>query len=463
MKSYELELDKHAKEVEWANAKCDKYDYMIAAFCGLAAGIVDSLFVGAPGQGKLGQLTDKGADEFVQKVAGMLWNGDGRSTTDGKPRHMPNTLEKSISYLEQAFPVNYDARYAADLMDTNGTLSSMRPLNHHLLSLAHSPDIVGLIFSILDQFTGTASFVSSGKLIRLVPLKDARDNKVMYMQGTNIESKLFCGVCNWLGHLASDLCGSSSTRAPGKTGRGAGLPIPFYSLFLTMDFGNFDGKTFSDIAIKVFEEGYDLRHGASMAIPVLIEELSIKMIWVLKQRYYKKAEWRDCIPTDKHSDLRIMLLVGNGTLCAVDGIDAAIRSGGNVITFLLHMNLIAWTRFIMLIFKELRIRYGSKVDDLVNCFLAEMGLNDRKQLELYYKRMNALDQRLDQRLRDFIEAVEKDYNEFLDGMNSALVPESGTPAERRRASVEFAEKQNVSLDRIFRSPEELKYWLSEYR
>ena len=195
------EVDKNAKDIKWANDKCDKYDYMIAAFCGLAAGIVDALFVGAPGQGKLGQLTDKGTDDMVQKIANMLWNGDGRNSIDGKPKHAPDTLEKAISYLEQSFPVNYDARYAPDLMNTNGVLSSMSPKNHHLMSLAHSPDIVGLIFSILDQFTGAASFIDNGKLIRLVPMKDARNNKVVYMQGTNIQSKLFCGVCNWLGHL----------------------------------------------------------------------------------------------------------------------------------------------------------------------------------------------------------------------------------------------------------------------
>ena len=54
MGTYEVALDKQAKEIEWSNAKCDKYDYMIAAFCGLTAGIIDALFVGTPGLGILG-------------------------------------------------------------------------------------------------------------------------------------------------------------------------------------------------------------------------------------------------------------------------------------------------------------------------------------------------------------------------------------------------------------------------
>ena len=117
MSTYEIALDKQAREIEWGKAKCDKYDYMIAAFCGLSAGIIDALFVGTPGQGKLGNLTDKAADDMVQKIANMLWSGDGRSSVDGKPKKAPDSLEKAISYLEQSFPVNYDARYGQDLLD----------------------------------------------------------------------------------------------------------------------------------------------------------------------------------------------------------------------------------------------------------------------------------------------------------------------------------------------------------
>lgn len=464
MSVYEMLLDKQAKEIEWSKAKCDKHDYMIAAFCGLAAGIIDSLFVGAPRQGKLSLLTDNYADDMVQKIANMLWKSDRRSSIDGKPKKAPDNLEKAIAYLEQSFPVNYDARYAKDLMDTNGAVSSMLPINHHLMSLAHSPDIIGVIFSILDQFTGKASFVDNGKLVRLVPIKDARDNKVMYMQGTNFESKIFCGICNWLGHLVSDLVGSSSTRRVGKTGRGAGLPMPFYELFLMMDFGDFDGRSFADVAVKVFEDGYDLRHGATMAIPVLIEELSIKIIWVLKQKFYAKNKWKDCIPTSKHADLRLMLLVGNATLCLVDGIDAAIRSStsvGNPLTLILHLNLMAWSRLIMLIFREFRIRYGSIVNQTVSKYFAEIGLNDAYALKQYYERMNAIDQKLDQILKDFIVNTEREYKAFLNGLDRSLNPALGTPEKRRTESVNFAKQQCVSTSRIIKTPEEMRFWLGE--
>lgn len=464
MSKNQLILDKRAKEIEWSKDKCDKYDYMISVFCGFTAGIIDVLFVGAPGKSKLGMLTDKGADEMVKKIANMLWNGDGRSNLSGKPRTAPDTLEKSIAYLEQAFPVNYDARYAPDLLNANGALSSMTPKNHHLLSLAHSPDIIGLLFSILDQFTGAASFISHGKLIRLYPMKDARNNKVTYMQGTNFESKIFCGICNWLGHLASDLCGSSSTRRIGKTGRGAGLPIPFYELFLLMDFGNFDGNSFAELAIKVFEDGYDFRYGAAMSIPVLITELSIKLLWSFKRHFYLKKSWKECIPTEKHADLRMMLIVGDATLCIIDGVDAGIRtvvSGANPITFMLHMNLIAWSRLILLVFRELRIRYGGVIDQAVNQYLSEFGLNDRYALKQYYDKMKELDQRLERLLKNYILEVEKEYEKFITSANKSLNPAYGTSLERRTASVKFAEEQGVVNERIFRNNRELKDWIEK--
>lgn len=463
MSMYENSLDKQAEKIEWGREKCDKYDYMIAAFCGLSAGIIDALFVGTPTHGKLGQMTDKAADDMVQRIAGVLWSGDGRSFADGKPKKAPDTLEKAISYLEQSFPVNYDARYGQDLLDGR-SISSMSPKNHHLMSLAHSPDIVGLLFSILDQFTGKASFINHGKIIRLLPVKDARNNKVMYMQGSNFESKIFCGICNWLGHLASDLCGSSSTRRSGKTGRGAGLPMPFYDLFLIMDFGNFDGNSFADIAIKVFEDGYDLRYGAAMSLPVLIEELSIKVIWALKRHYYDKKEWKDCVPSSKHADLRMMLLIGNAALCLVDGLEAAIgagMSGGNPIVFVLHLNLVAWTRLIMLVFRELRIRYGTVIDQAVGKYLAQLGFNDAYVLRQYYERMNSLDQKLDVMLKEFTIKVENQYIEFMEGLDSSLNPRLGTPEQRRIASVEFAIKQGVDSEKIIWSPEELRYWMGK--
>lgn len=397
--------NKSDNAVNFERAKCDKYDYMIAASCGVLAGLVDVFFVGAPGQSVLQGTVDKGADELVKKAAQAFYKFDSR--TAGKPKHMPDTLEKCISYLEQAFPVPYDARYAKDLMVGEGVLDSMWSGNHHLYSLAHSPDVIGLIFSIIDQFTNMASFVDNGKLIRVVPRKTS--GAIPYLQGTNVISRLFCGFVNWIGHILSDLVGSSSTRTPGKTGRGTGVQMPFYELFLFCDFGNLDGQTIAEIATAAFEEGYDARFAATMAIPVVLNDLFIRVIWALKSRFYAGKDWKYCIPTNKHDDLRVMIIVGTGALCVIDGIDAFARSGAgaNPVAFVCRLNLVAWGKLAMMALKELVIRYNYMLDDIAVPYYIV-----RQAVEEYLLELERID----------IEAFKKEtetFNKFCELMDGA--------------------------------------------
>ena len=95
-----------------------------------------------------------------------------------------------------------------------------------------------------------------------------------------------------------------------------------------------------------------------MAIPVIITDLSIRLIWAIRRYFQYRKPLKECIPTSSHDDLRIMLLLGNGTLCIMDGIDAGIRSGGNFLSFFMRLNLIAWFRFVTLVLKEVFIRVG---------------------------------------------------------------------------------------------------------
>ena len=360
--------------------KCDKYDYLIAAFCGLSAGIIDAFFVGAPGTSVLGNKVDVAADIFVQRAAQIFWRFDSR---DHRPRKMPESLTQSISYLEQAFPVPYDARYAVDLEVAEGVLSGMTPKSHHLMSLAHSPDIIGLIFSIIDQFSNMGSFIDHGKIIRACPARTS--NAIPYLQGNDTISRLFCGCINWLGHMLSDIAGSSSTRQQGKTGRGMGIPIPFYELFLLCDLSSFDGPSFAEIAINVFERGYDLRHGATLAIPIMLNEFMVRVLWSIKRKVYHGYAWKNCVPTDSHPDLRCMLLVSEGALCLIDGVDAVVRANGNLIEFILRLNLVAWFKLILMIFKEIAIRYNFTYEDL---HFALQRIN--AELDAYLEKLKAI-------------------------------------------------------------------------
>ena len=337
----EAQLIKQEDGAVLKESACDTSDYLISVACGAIAGLVDIFFVGMPGESTLGTWTDLQVDTAVKKFASLSgWNP--------KPEKA-DSVASAIGWLEKNYRVNYDQRHTADV----GNLFPMNTKNHHIKSLSHAPDIVGLFFSVLNQFTSTSAFISGGQLIM-------HQTETYELQGGNFPAKLFCGVANWFGHVMSDIAGSSGSR--GNGGRGSGLAIPFFELFQMCTFGEFqvgkDRQDFATLAIRAFQEGYDARFGLAMAIPVLICDLSIRLLWMVKRRFYLKMPVNECIPTSRHSDLRVMLLFGNGTLCIMDGADAAIRSDGNWLLFFMRMNIIAWARFLTLVLKEICIRVG---------------------------------------------------------------------------------------------------------
>ncbi|MDD6488438.1 MAG: hypothetical protein PUG48_01295 [Clostridia bacterium] len=376
--------------------KCDIADYLVAVACGAVGGLVDIFLVGTPTDSVLGKWTDAQVDKAVMNFAGMLgWNP--------KEKNIHN-VNSAIGYLEKGrtngfrgFKVNYDQRKPTDV----NNLFNIAPKTHHMMSLAHSPDIVGLFFSILNQFTSTSSFVANGKLITVA-------TDTFELRGGNFLMKIMCGIANWFGHLMSDVAGSSGSHK-----RGTGIVMPFYEFFGFCKSGNFSTqngtKALSEIAMQAFTQGYDFRFGLTQMIPVVITELSIRLIWSLRQHFQYNKPIKDCIPTEKHNDLRMMLLLGNGILCVMDGVDAAIRSNGDTLNLFMHLNLIAWFRLIMLVFKEIFIR---------------LGIKDKLQMEIdAFKRINVV-------LQDYLKELEKidielfkketnQYNNFMVSLNSA--------------------------------------------
>ncbi|MCG3688808.1 DUF515 domain-containing protein [Aliarcobacter butzleri] len=346
-KSQEVELQKRIKdEFSLKNAQCDKYDYMIAGTCGVITGLIDILFVGKPGESKLGDFTDEQANKITEKFAELLgWDKD-KVIEKGS-----NTTASAIGFLEKKFKINYDQ---ATTHATDGVVENLSLKNHHLKGLGHSPDIIGLFFSILNQFTNTSSFISNGQIITI-------ETEEFELQGHNFIAKVFCGIANWFGHIMSDWTGSSGTV--GQGGRGTGVPIPFYNLLQMINIGEFGQhkQTFATITTKVFEQGYDARHGITMAIPVVINELLIRFMYTMKAHFYHQKDWKDSMPSENIPELRRMLLVGHGTLCLIDGADAYIRSGAgsDMVAFLSSTNLIAWVRFGHLGLKELNAWYNS--------------------------------------------------------------------------------------------------------
>lgn len=345
-----LKDTKENRELLKNKDKCDKYDYLIAVACGAIGGMVDIFCVGSPEDSMLGKWTDKQVDIVVKKFAKILgWNPQ---------KNNSDNVKSAIGFLERKYKINYDQRKPGDVDD----LFNIAPGTHHMMSLAHSPDIVGLFFSILNQFTETSTFIADGRFITV-------KSETFELQGSNFVTKIMCGIANWIGHLMSDIAGSSGAR-----GRGTGIVIPFYEFLGLCKFGSFTTengkKDLAEIAVQAFSQGYDFRFGMAQSIPLIITEMSIKLIWSIRQRFCYHKPLKECFPNRKHADLRVMLIVGDGTLCVIDGLGAGIMSGGNALKFFMHLNLIAWFRLVMLVLKEVCIRIGIKgaIDEVIEAY-----------------------------------------------------------------------------------------------
>lgn len=154
-----------------------------------------------------------------------------------------------------------------------------------------------------------------------------------------------------------------------------------------LNFERFDEKykqTFAVICAKVFEEKYDFRYGIALSIPVLVTELLTMAMYAIKVVFYHNKDLKDCIVTSS-PELRRMLLVSHGTLCLLDGIDAGVRSGGNLVNFLLRTNLIAWVRFGHLALKEIYSWYrAGEIDpEKVDEYMEKEGLIEINKFDKY--------------------------------------------------------------------------------
>ena len=328
---------------------CDNLDYALACACGVISGLIDILFVRTPHEGILGDTSDKLFDKAVIALAGKKKNGEERS------------IASAIAFFESKAKVTYDQAKTQEITKhlANGfteTIEHLSTKNHHVKSLSHYPDIFGLIASICNQFTNTSTFLDTGK--GKITIINGSDSS-LGLQGNTLPAKVFSGFVNWLFHCLSDVAGSSGNRGP-NDGPGTGLPIPFTEFFQFCNFGRFknekgQNQTIATVMVKVYEEGYDLRHGVATSVPVLINDLFLKAVFMIKQHFYDHVSWTDLLRKKNEEKLQRMYSVGVGALCLLDLSEAAITSWGNWVVFFSHLNTSAWNRLAIQGVKELRI------------------------------------------------------------------------------------------------------------
>ena len=353
-------LNETIESIKELKPQCDKLDYILAASSGALCGVIDIFLVGKPGESPLGDITDKWfANRTIDfaKLCGYKGN--------------KNSLSSAINFLEEKFKIPYDQSVGGGIFRE---LINLTPSNHHFKSLGHNPTLLGLFFSILNQFTNTSDFVSNGELISL----NNSDGK-FELQGKNIPSKLFCGIANWIGHLISDVSGSS-----GSKGRGMGIPSPIWAWSndviaikakLNIPVIEFD-KSVNELALKLFKKGYDVRFQTTQAIPVFINEMVVRLLYSIRRLigYYisvpKKDRswvllWKSCEPFS-NATVKRMLTVAHGTFCIIDISDATMRGfekgigSFNVFEFVLRLNVVGVGRFAISLYGETKraISYG---------------------------------------------------------------------------------------------------------
>lgn len=346
-------LEETIKSVESLRPDCDKLDYALAASSGVLCGIIDIFLVGKPGESPAGDITDKWFANRTTDFAKFCgWDGKG-----------DDPQSSAIRFLEKKFKIPYDQRGAGDAASM---IFDLNPANHHFKSLGHNPTLVGLFFSILDQFTNQSHFVSGGELISL----QKADGK-FELRGNSVPAKLFCGFINWFGHLISDMSGSS-----GSNGRGMGIPSPFWAWTndiiaikskLNIPVSQFD-NTINELALSIYKEGYDIRFQATQVIPVFINEIIVRLVYAIRRliKYFVTTEkeersasamWKACEPFSNPTVKR-MLTVAHGTFCMMDLGDATIRafitgSGTFYVTeFFLRLNIVGVGRFTISLYGE---------------------------------------------------------------------------------------------------------------
>lgn len=356
----EILLENIDKEIDRLTNQADYIDYLISFSSGILASIIDIFLVGEFNLERGREFGSEKVDDFVMKVAKLTgYEGE-------------DNLSKAVAHLEK-----FGTPSDSNTMDFGGSLQ------HHLRDFAHHPTPVGLIFSLLTQFTEKSYGTDKNGRFKIEPVRDTE------FIGENIPEKILFGVIYWFLHMVSDMAGSRSTA-----GAGTGLPGPLLSFAKELSalpfFQNIEinGEKLTVWISKLFngtllakrdEDGkikkplrFDLRAEIGIlnelkrqSLPVLINECVVRGFYFIRRftmqikekdivgmNELDKIEWKKTLPFKNRTVVR-MLTVAMGTYTTVDMLDASIRSvtksRGNysrfVKEFALRVNVLGVGRF----------------------------------------------------------------------------------------------------------------------
>lgn len=359
-------------QIDLLSSQADSLDYIVAIASGIVCGILDILWVGEFDLAHGRSIASDKVDSFVKNTAEML---EGKTFDD---------VKSAVQALEKHFPISSDGNTS----DFGGGKQ------HHLRDFAHHPTIVGLVFSLLTQFTEKSYGTDvNGRFITVDVLEKSKP-----FIGKDIPEKILMGTIIWFFHLVSDMAGSSSTA--GTTG-GTGIPgpllalakevsaIPFFknikvdddmsmSLFLSKLFNGTlmmkrdeKGQIVKDSIIK-----FDLRGELGVAVelckqavPVVANECFVRAFYFIRHLAMEMKENRvGCFADMKMIDWDTVKPLNNPTIARMltisTGVFTVLDIGEAIATqkYWVSINYVGIGRFAVAISSD--VSWGLKVRDV---------------------------------------------------------------------------------------------------
>jgi len=328
------DLDSH---VDLLSSQADKIDYLVSIGSGVLCGLLDIIWVGNFSLERGRNIASDEIDSFVTKTAKLL----GCKNDD---------LVSAVKFLEKKFPIPSDG----NTPDFGGGLQ------HHLRDFAHHPTIVGLMFSLLTQFTYKSYGTDVNGVFMIVDVPEVSKAFI----GNDVPSKILFGTITWFFHLVSDMAGSSNSV--GKSG-GTGIPGPLLALakelsvlqiFKNINVGDntlsvFLSKLFNGTLLAKHDESgtiikhtvlkFDLRGEIGLgveigrqAIPVIANECIVRSFYLIRRlaleikeneisslKDFKKIDWGKVMPLNNPTITR-MITIATGVFTTVDVGEAII-------------------------------------------------------------------------------------------------------------------------------------------
>jgi len=422
------------------------------------------------------KLSKEKEEEIKRKITESLEKGYQERKARDAANGTKSALESALTKLQEKFEIPSDNLWSgAGIKVTADT--------HHLDDFAHHPTVIGLFAAIISVVFRVGIFVNKeGKWsLQIAKFKDKDEAKKWFLQimlpitlsglltwllyilksnkKEEIDKKIpkpiqklivFLAEVpaiitileitnNWLGHLVSDMAGSSTSAGKGR--EGMGIPGLFMSLFKYLSsIPPLNLTPLPGIVDELYrDERFDLRAEIAtldqlgkQAIPVIAGDLLVRSFYFIRRLAVEYKEhgdwnsvnWRNVIPFKNRTIVR-MMTIESGTFMAIDLADAAIRSAvknaGQVASptfwkdFILRVNFVGIGRFAIAIGTD--VGMGMKKSALENKRMVLMS----EQIELlnarvfyYQENMGLQIDATEQSLEDLEKYIDYSANVFSD-------------------------------------------------